>query len=300
MEKLYSPKTISEIKEKYGFALRKTLGQNFLTDKNIVDAIVATIDPHPDDLIIEIGPGIGVISNELAPRCKRYVAIEIDNRLIPILEDTLNEHDNIKIINADVLKVDIGKLIEEEKKESNSPLNRVKIVGNLPYYITTPIIMHILENQNFSAENFIESMTFMMQKEVADRLSSQAGSKEYGAITLAVNFYARCEEAVRVPSGAFMPPPKVTSSVVKLIMRREPVVQVRDVHLYFALIRASFNQRRKTLLNSLMTCGYVESKAMLKEALKASGIDPGRRGETLTNEEFAHIANTISKMREVI
>ena len=300
MEKLYSPKTISEIKEKYGFALRKTLGQNFLTDKNIVDAIVATIDPHPDDLIIEIGPGIGVISNELAPRCKRYVAIEIDNRLIPILEDTLNEHDNIKIINADVLKVDIGKLIEEEKKESNSPLNRVKIVGNLPYYITTPIIMHILENQNFSAENFIESMTFMMQKEVADRLSSQAGSKEYGAITLAVNFYARCEEAVRVPSGAFMPPPKVASSVVKLIMRRTPVVEVRDVDLYFALIRASFNQRRKTLLNSLMTCGYVESKAMLKEALKAAGIDPGRRGETLTNEEFAHIANTISKMREVI
>ncbi len=284
--KLYSPETIREMRERYGFQLSKSLGQNFLTDKNIVDAIIDATDIGSDDLVIEIGPGMGVITAEAAARAKKTVAVEIDRRLIPILEETLKEFHNVEIINADVLKTDLNGIIEREGFKT------AKIIGNLPYYITTPIIMHLLEKGIHA-----ESITVMMQKEVADRIQASPGGKTCGAITAAVNYYCTVTEVARVPRTVFVPAPKVDSTVLRFDLRKEKEVDLDDEKLFFRCIKAGFGQRRKTLLNSLgAACSL--TKEQIGECLDRAGINPSRRAETLSIREFADIANSISEVLE--
>ncbi len=282
--KLYSPKTINEIKEAYGFKLSKSLGQNFLTDKNIIDKIVDVPDVTEDDLVIEIGPGIGVITAEAAERAGKVIAIEIDKNLIPILSDTLGGFDNVEVINQDVLKTDINTLIRDNGYES------AKIIGNLPYYITTPIIMYLLEG-GVNAE----SITIMMQKEVADRIKAEPGGKTYGAISVAVQYYCEVETVTNVPKEVFVPAPKVDSTVLKLNLRKTKPVELTNEKLFFRCIKAGFGQRRKTLLNSLTGLGDV-TKDEIRKCLEASEIDEKRRAETLTIEEFAKLANEFDKI----
>lgn len=279
--KLYSPKTINEIKNEYGFKLSKSLGQNFLTDKHIIDKIVESAEATKEDLVIEIGPGIGVITSEVAEYAKKVIAIEIDKNLIPILGDTLADFDNIEVINQDVLKTDINKLIEE------ADCKDAKIIGNLPYYITTPIIMYLLENGVKAS-----SITIMMQKEVADRIKAKPGGKTYGAISVAVQYYCDVETVTNVPKNVFVPAPKVDSTVLKLNVRKEKPVELLDEKLFFRCIKAGFGQRRKTLLNSLSSLGDI-SKDEIKECLTKTGIEERRRAETLSIEEFARLSNEI-------
>lgn len=281
--KLYEPSTIRAIREEFGFKFSKSLGQNFLTDKNIIDKIVDGAQIGPEDTVIEIGPGIGVITSEAAGQAKKVIAIEIDKTLIPILDKTLAEHDNIKIVNEDVLKLDINKLIEEEGAQG------VKIMGNLPYYITTPIIMKILEE-----EVKADSITIMMQKEVADRIKAIPGSKIYGALSVAVQYYCTVEKVADVPRSVFVPQPNVDSVVLRLNIRDEKPVEVLDRKLFFDCVKAGFGQRRKTLLNSLQGVKGAD-KAIITESLGAAKIDPARRAETLTIEEFGRISNEVYK-----
>lgn len=286
--KLYSPKTIKDIKDMFNFSLSKGLGQNFLTDKNIIDSIIEKSDIGRDDLVIEIGPGIGVITRELSQIAKRVVAIEIDTRLIPILNYTLGDCNNIDVINEDILKVDINKLIYDMNKKYN--FDKVRIVGNLPYYITTPIIMHLLES-----ELDIASITVMMQKEVGDRLTACAGSKNRGAISAVVEYYCDAYSIVKVPKSVFVPVPKVDSVVLKMDIREEKPVFTKDKDLFFKIIKSGFLQRRKTLLNSLSQ-GLKKDKGNIKKILELSKIDSNRRAETLTLEEFSEISNQIYEM----
>lgn len=282
--KLYSPKVINEIKENYGFKLSKSLGQNFLTDKNIIDKIVDSPDICEDDLVIEIGPGIGVITAEAAQRAGKVIAVEIDKNLIPILGDTLGEFDNVEVINQDVLKTDINEIIEKNGYKT------AKIIGNLPYYITTPIIMYLLEGGVHA-----ESITIMMQKEVADRIKAKPGGKTYGAISVAVQYYCDVETVTNVPKEVFVPAPKVDSTVLKLNIRKEKPVELTDEKLFFRCIKAGFGQRRKTLLNSLTGLGDV-TKDEIRQCLEKLGIEEKRRAETLSIEEFAMIANEFDSM----
>ncbi len=282
--KLYSPKVINEIKENYGFKLSKSLGQNFLTDKNIIDKIVDSPDICEDDLVIEIGPGIGVITAEAAHRAGKVIAVEIDKNLIPILGDTLGEFDNVEVINQDVLKTDINEIIEKNGYKT------AKIIGNLPYYITTPIIMYLLEGGVHA-----ESITIMMQKEVADRIKAKPGGKTYGAISVAVQYYCDVETVTNVPKEVFVPAPKVDSTVLKLNIRKEKPVELTDEKLFFRCIKAGFGQRRKTLLNSLTGLGDV-TKDEIRQCLEKLGIEEKRRAETLSIEEFAMIANEFDSM----
>ena len=284
--KLYAPSTIRDIKERHGFKLSKSLGQNFLTDKNIIDRIIEGAGIGADDLVIEIGPGIGVITSEAAERAKRVIAVEIDRNLIPILKETLADKDNVEIVNQDILKTDVNRLIED-CRNSEDKLSGVKIIGNLPYYITTPIIMKLLE-EGVNAD----SITVMMQKEVADRIKAAPGSKAYGALSVAVQYYCRVEAVVNVPKEVFVPQPKVDSTVLKLAMREEKPVELKDREVFFRCVKAGFGQRRKTLLNSLMGVEGV-TKEGVREALLAAGIDPARRAETLTLEEFADLSNEV-------
>lgn len=279
--KLYQPSTIKQIKEKYGFKLAKSLGQNFLTDQFVIEDIMDGADIKEEDLVIEIGPGIGVITYEAAQLAKRVIAVEIDKNLIPILHDTLGEFDNVEVVNADILKTDVNDLIGDEK--------HVKIIGNLPYYITTPIIMKLLEDKVKA-----ESITIMMQKEVADRITSKPGSKSYGALSVAVQYYCSTEKVCDVPRTCFVPNPNVDSEVLKLNILKEKPVEVLDEDLFFKTVRASFNMRRKTLNNSLMGITGIDKEAV-KEALIEAGIDPIRRGETLSIEEFARLSDAIKK-----
>lgn len=280
--KLYSPKTIGELKRLFNFEFSKGLGQNFLTDKNIIDKIVSSTEATREDLIIEIGPGIGVLTYEAAQCAKKLIAIEIDRRLLPILYYTLSEFDNVEVINEDVLKVDINEIIKESKCKG------VKIIGNLPYYITTPIIMYLLESHVKA-----DSITVMMQKEVADRIKALPGSKNYGAITVAVNYYCDVEIVANVSKESFVPAPKVDSTVLKFIIKKKKDVEVINESLMFRCIKAGFGQRRKTLLNSLSTMG-IASKNDLEKMFINIGIDGKRRAETLSLEEFALIANALS------
>lgn len=284
--KLYTPSTIREIKAKYGFQLSKSLGQNFLTDKNIIDKIIDAADIGEDDLVIEIGPGIGVLTAEAAQLAKKVIAIEIDKNLIPILKDTLGEFDNVEVINQDVLKTDINELIE------NSGCKRAKIIGNLPYYITTPIIMSILE-RGIKAE----SITIMMQKEVADRIKSDPGNKTYGALSVAVQYYCNINSVVTVPKEVFFPAPKVDSAVLRLDIRDEKPVSLIDEKMFFTCIKAGFGMRRKTLSNSLMGIGTF-NKEQVKQCLSDCEIDEKRRAETLSLEEFARLANRFMEIGE--
>ena len=281
--KLYAPSTIRDIKERYGFKLSKSLGQNFLTDKNIIDRIVESAEIGPDDLVIEIGPGIGVITREASEAAKKVIAVEIDKNLIPILEETLGDCDNVEIINRDILKTDVNELIRNCKE----CFSGVKIIGNLPYYITTPIIMKLLED-----EVKADSITIMMQKEVADRIKAMPGTKAYGALSVAVQYYCTVEAVVNVPKDVFVPQPKVDSTVLRLSIREEKPVELADSDVFFRCVKAGFGQRRKTLLNSLMGVENI-TKEGVKQALEAAGIDPSRRAETLDLEEFARLSNEV-------
>ena len=285
--KLYAPSTIQAIKEKHNFQLSKSLGQNFITDKSVIEKIVEGSDVTENDLVIEIGPGIGVLTSEAAETAAKVVAIEIDKKLIPILGETLAEYDNIRVINQDILKTDLNEVIREER-DAGSFTGGVKIMGNLPYYITTPIIMGILE-KGVEAD----SITIMMQKEVADRIKSSPGGKIYGAISVAVQYYCEVEQVASVPKEVFVPRPKVDSAVLKLTIRKERPVDLVDEKSFFACIKAGFGQRRKTLLNSLTGVNGL-GKEEIKEVLENAGVDPSRRAETLDIAEFAAIANGVA------
>ena len=281
--KLYAPSTIRDIKDRYGFRLSKSLGQNFLTDKNIIDKIIDATEITDEDLVIEIGPGIGVLTYEAAQKAGKVTAIEIDKNLIPILKDNLSEFDNVEIVNQDVLKTDLNSMIDE------SGCKKAKIIGNLPYYITTPIIMAILERRIHA-----DSITVMMQKEVADRIKSKPGSKVYGALSVAVQYYCTVQTVAVVPKEVFYPVPKVDSAVLRLDIRKDKPVELIDEKMFFRCIKAGFGQRRKTLSNSLMGIGDV-TKDEVKECLSSVGIDEKRRAETLSLDEFANLANYFSK-----
>lgn len=281
--KLYEPSTIKFMRETHGFKFSKSLGQNFLTDKNIIDKIIDGAQIGSEDLVLEIGPGIGVITYEAAKVAKKVIAVEIDKALIPILKDTLKDFDNVEIINEDILKLDVNEIIRQEGAKN------VKIMGNLPYYITTPIIMKLLEDDVQA-----DSITIMMQKEVADRIKASPGNKTYGALSVAVQYYCVIEKVASVPKSAFVPQPKVDSTVLRLNIRKEPPVELTDKKLFFDCIKAGFGQRRKTLLNSLQTLQGV-NKGLIEECLKAAEIDAARRAETLTLEDFAKISNEVDK-----
>ena len=285
--KLHQPSVIKDIRDRYDFRLSKSLGQNFITDENVIEGIVEGAGITGDDLVIEIGPGIGVLTARAAEAAGRVVAVEIDEKLIPILAETLVGYDNIRVINRDILKTDINGIIEEERKEGFSGC--VKIIGNLPYYITTPIIMKLLED-GIQAD----SITVMMQKEVADRIRSGPGSRTYGAISVAVQYYCTVEEIMKVPRDVFIPRPKVDSAVLKLTLRDEPSVAPSDKKAFFACVKAGFGQRRKTLLNSLT--GYLDmSKEDVGKILALADIDPRRRAETLSIQEFSRISDKASE-----
>lgn len=287
-KKLYSPSTIKNIMEKYGFNFSKKLGQNFLIDNNVIENICIQSDVNEKEGIIEIGPGIGVLSYELCKRAKKVLLIELDKRLIPILEENLEEFQNKKIIQGDVLNVDLKKIIEEEF--TSKGIETVKVVANLPYYITTPIIMKLLEEGLD-----IDSIIVMIQKEVAERLVSEPGKKEYGSITVSIKYYSDPSIVLNVPNSVFMPRPKVDSSVVRIKIKKEKDVLLTDKEFFFKVIKAAFGQRRKTLLNTLSNLDSDLEKQKIKKILEENGIESSRRGETLSLEEFALISNLLKK-----
>lgn len=284
--KLGNPQNTIEILQKYNFNFQKKFGQNFLIDTHVLDKIVAAADITKDDFVLEIGPGIGTMTQYLACAAREVVAVEIDQALIPILEDTLSEYDNVTVIRNDVLKVDIAALAEEHN--GGKP---IKVVANLPYYITTPIIMGL-----FESHVPIASITVMVQKEVADRMQVGPGTKDYGALSLAVQYYAKPYIVANVPPNCFMPRPNVGSAVIRLDRYSEPPVQVEDEALMFKIIRASFNQRRKTLQNGLNNSPEIAaSKEAIIEAIEELGKGASIRGEALTLEEFAQLANLLNR-----
>ncbi len=274
------------IMKKYGISANKSLGQNFLIDDEVISKIVESANISNEDLVIEIGPGLGTLTNELLKKAKKVIAIELDERMIEILEDRFSLYNKIEIINNDVLKVNLNELIKKEKQEIG--VKEVKIVANLPYYITTPIIMKLLEEKGD-----FESITVMIQKEVADRLCDIPGGKLSGAITYTVYYYAEAEEVLKVPHTSFIPQPEVDSEVINLKIRREPPVKVKDKEKLFKIIKYAFMQRRKTLINALSQCDLFKSKEEIKVILENLGISEKIRGEALTLQDFADIANNI-------
>ena len=281
---LGNPQNTIEVLQKYNFVFQKKFGQNFLIDTHVLDKIIGSAEITKDDVVLEIGPGIGTMTQYLACAAKKVIAVEIDKALIPILEDTLSEYENVRVINHDVLKVDIAKLAEEEN--GGKP---IKVVANLPYYITTPIIMGL-----FESHVPIDSITIMVQKEVADRMQVGPGTKEYGALSLAVQYYAKPEIVAIVPPNCFMPRPNVGSAVIRLTRHKEVPVQVNDEKLMFKIIRASFNQRRKTLANGLNNAPDIHlSKEVIQESIEELGVPVTIRGEALTLQQFAQLSNII-------
>lgn len=288
MAYLGTPSVTKEIINKYSFAFQKKFGQNFLIDSNVLESIIRGAEITKDDFVLEIGPGIGTMTQYLCEAARQVVAVEIDKMLIPILEDTLSEYDNVEVINQDVLKVDIKSLAEE--KNNGKP---IKVVANLPYYITTPIIMGL-----FESGVPIDSITIMVQKEVADRMQTGPGSKDYGALSLAVQYYATAKVILNVSATCFMPRPNVDSAVIKLTRHKEPTVNVVDEKLMFKIIRASFNQRRKTLVNGLKNSPELSfSKEQIVKAIEKIGKPETIRGEALTLEEFAELANAFTELK---
>jgi 16S rRNA (adenine1518-N6/adenine1519-N6)-dimethyltransferase len=286
MATLGNPKNTIEILQKYQFRFQKKYGQNFLIDTNILEEIISAAEITKDDFVLEIGPGIGTMTQYLCEAAKSVVAVEIDTSLIPILNDTLSAYDNVEVMNADILKVDIERLARE--KNNGQP---IKVVANLPYYITTPIIMEL-----FESHVPIDSITIMVQKEVADRMKEGPGSKEYGALSLAVQYYAKPEIVLEVPPSCFMPQPKVGSAVIRLTRHEKPPVEVQSEKLLFQVIRASFNQRRKTLANGLNNFGaFSLPKEEITECIEALGVPANIRGEALTLSQFAELSNIIFK-----
>lgn len=271
--------------KKYHINANKSLGQNFLIDDDVVDSIVSSANISSNDLVIEIGPGLGTLTARLLEKANKVIAIELDDKMIPILEERFHLYDNFELIHQDVLKVDLKQKIEENKDK----VSAVKIVANLPYYITTPIIMKLLEERLP-----VESITVMVQKEVADRLTAIPGKKNTGAITYCVSYYCEAQEVLLVPNTSFIPSPEVNSEVIQLKIRKEPPVIVRDEKFFFKVIHASFMQRRKTLLNGLANNG-IASKEVLKKMLNDLQLDENVRGETLTLNQFAKISDYLSE-----
>lgn len=287
MATLGNPQNTIEILKKYDFMFQKRFGQNFLIDTHVLEKIIKSAEITKEDLVLEIGPGIGTMTQYLCENAREVIAVEIDKNLIPILEnDTLAEYDNITIINEDILKLDLNALV----KERNGG-NRIKVVANLPYYITTPIIMGL-----FESHVPLQNITVMVQKEVADRMQAGPGSKDYGALSLAVQYYATPYIAANVPPNCFMPRPNVGSAVIRLTLHEEPPVKVKNESFMFALIRASFNQRRKTLVNGLTNAAELNlSKEEVQAGLEQMGLSATIRGEALTLEQFAELSNLLEK-----
>jgi 16S rRNA (adenine1518-N6/adenine1519-N6)-dimethyltransferase len=284
MATLGNPKETIEILNKYRFVFQKKFGQNFLIDTHVLEKIIKAAEITKDDLVLEIGPGIGTLTQYLCEAAREVVAVEIDKKLIPILEDTLSEYSNVSVVNEDILKVDLNALVQE--KNQGRP---VKIVANLPYYITTPIIMGL-----FEAHVPVDNITVMVQKEVADRMQSGPGSKDYGALSLAVQYYAKPYIAANVPPNCFMPRPNVGSAVIRLTLHENNPVVIKDEKLLFQLIRASFNQRRKTLLNGLYNGTEINlTKEMIAEAIAELEVSPTIRGEALTLEQFGRLSDIL-------
>ena len=279
---LTSPRTIRSIQEKFGFTFKKGLGQNFLTSQNVLEEIVDAAEI--DSGVIEVGPGFGVLTSELAKNSDKVVTIEIDERLLDVLEYTLADYDNVKIVNADILKLDLHKLIQEEFGDE-----KVSIAANLPYYITTPIITKLLE-EKLPLKNIV----VMVQKEVALRMAAKPSSKDYGAITVLCQYYTEPSVVTNVPASLFVPPPKVDSAVLQLKIREKPAVQVQDEKMFFRVVKAAFSQRRKTLLNCLCS-NFSFPKEEMSALLEGIGIMPSRRGETLSLQEFADISDAITQ-----
>ena len=289
MAYLGEPQRTIAVLQKYNFHFQKKFGQNFLIDTHVLERIISEAGVTENDFVVEIGPGIGTMTQYLCEAAGAVAAVEIDKNLIPILHDTLSEYDNVEIINEDILKVDIAALVEE--KNGGKP---IKVVANLPYYITTPIIMGL-----FESHVPIESITVMVQKEVADRMQCGPGSKDYGALSLAVQYYAKPEIVANVPASCFMPRPNVGSAVIRLTRHEKPPVEVIDEKLMFRLIRASFNQRRKTLVNGLKNASDLTfTKDQIETAIKAIGQPLTIRGEALTLEQFAQLANQLKNIDE--
>lgn len=284
MAELGNPQNTIEVLQKYRFNFQKKFGQNFLIDTHVLDKIIDASGVKEDDFVLEIGPGIGTMTQYLCERAREVVAVEIDKNLIPILSDTLKNYSNVTVINEDILKLDICKLAEE--KNQGKP---IKVVANLPYYITTPIIMGL-----FESHVPIDSITIMVQKEVAERMQEKPGSKEYGALSLAVQYYAKPEIVANVPPNCFMPRPNVGSAVIRLTRHTEPKIVVKDEKFMFKLIRASFNQRRKTLQNGINNSAELSiSKDAVVEALRKMGLSESIRGEALTLAQFAELSDLL-------
>ena len=285
MDRLSSHKATKEVVQKHNFKFSKSLGQNFLIDTNVIDRILEGARVQEGDYVIEVGPGIGTLTKEMGRTAEKVVAIEIDKTLIPILEETLADFPNIEVINQDILKVDVQELVKE--KLNGGP---VKLIANLPYYITTPIVMKFLEE-----DIPVTDIVVMVQKEVADRMNAQPNSKDYGALSVAVQYYCDTEIVAKAPRHMFMPQPNVDSTVIGLHVREEKKYNVDNEDIFFKTVKASFGQRRKTLLNSLGGLGFL-SKDQIKEALKEANIDEKRRGETLSIEEFASLSNAVNRI----
>ena len=287
MATLGNRKNTADIIERHRFDFRKKFGQNFLIDNNILEKIIEAAQITKDDCVLEIGPGIGTLTQRLAEEAGEVIAVEIDKNLIPILNETLADYDNVTIINDDILKVDINKIVEERGERP------VKVVANLPYYITTPIIMTLFEKHVP-----LHSVTIMVQKEVADRMKVGTGTKDYGALSLAVQYYAKPEIVTKVPAACFMPRPNVDSAVIRLTRYEDTPVKADDEVWLFAVIRASFNQRRKTLANGLANAGNLSiNRQQVEETLAEMGLPTSVRGETLTLEQFSELANRLLKKR---
>ncbi len=286
-EKLSNPQKTIEIIKKYNFNFQKKFGQNFLIDAHVLQKIIAGAGVTKEDMVVEIGPGIGTMTQYLAEAAGTVVAVEIDKNLLPILEETLADYDNVTVINEDILKLDIQKLVDE--RNGGKP---IKVVANLPYYITTPIIMGL-----FESHVPLENMTVMVQKEVAARMRSGPGTKDYGALSLAVQYYADPYVVANVPCNCFMPRPNVDSAVIRLTKHEKPPVYVEDETLMFKMIRAAFNQRRKTLVNALNNSPEIQAdKELIQTVLIQAGLLPTVRGEALTLDQFADIANRLCKI----
>lgn len=289
MEKLSNPKKTIEIIQKYQFGFQKKFGQNFLIDDHVLTKIMDGANVTKDDFVLEIGPGIGTMTQYLAERARQVLAVEIDTKLLPILEETLAPYDNVEVLNNDILKVDMNEIAN---KYNNG--NPIKVVANLPYYITTPIIMGLFESRVP-----IDNITVMVQKEVADRMQVGPGTKDYGALSLAVQYYAKPYIIANVPPNCFIPRPNVGSAVIRLTRHQEPPVQVKDEKLMFRIIRASFNQRRKTLQNGLNNAQDLSfSKEEIVKAIESIGLKATVRGEALTLEEFAKLSDALCEIHE--
>ena len=284
----FTRKQVAALEKRYDFKTAKSLGQNFVTDPAVTEGIIEAAGAGPKDLVIEIGPGLGVITSKAAAGCGKLVAIEIDKKLLPILAETVGWQPNVKIINEDILQADLAKIVAEEKiLPDGSTAENVRLIGNLPYYITTPIL-----NKLMALPGLFTSLTIMVQKEVAEKMMAAPGAKNYGVISIHVQYFCEIEYIMDVPKEVFLPQPKVDSSVLTLHVRKQPAVQPRDEELFFELVKAGFSQRRKTLSNSLTGVRGADRDTVVR-ALEAAGIDPKRRAETLSLEEFANVANRL-------